>query len=486
MILLQDILYRSRTKEIAGSLNKEITTVAFDSRKVQKGCLFVAIQGTLVDGHNYIESAINKGAVAIACSIMPAILLPNITYIVVEDTSEALGFIASNFYDNPSEKLKVVGVTGTNGKTTIATLLFNLFTDLGYKTGLLSTIQNNINNSKINTTHTTPDALKINELLSIMVDEGCDYVFMEVSSHAIHQHRITGILFTGGIFSNITHDHLDYHHTFKEYLKAKKLFFDKLPSSAFAITNADDKNGKVMLQNTNASKFTYGIKNIASFKGKIIENGFEGMMLNIDGIEIYSLLSGKFNAYNLLAVYATAILLKQNKQEILVSLSKLESAEGRFDITKSANGITAIVDYAHTPDALENILSTINSIRSHNEQLITVVGAGGNRDKSKRPVMAKIASLLSNRLILTSDNPRNEDPQNILEEMRLGIDAARKNITMVIPSRKDAIITAYNIARTGDIILIAGKGHEKYQEINGVKYPFNDKKIIEELMSINK
>ena len=485
MITLQDILYRSNTKEIIGSLNKEITSVAFDSRKVGKGALFVAIKGTQVDGHNYIKLAIEKGAAAIVCNNLPTEILPEITYVVVTDTSVALAYIASNFYDNPSEKLKIVGVTGTNGKTTIVTLLFNLFSDLGYKTGMLSTIQNKINNRILETTHTTPDALKINELLSQMVDDGCEYVFMEVSSHAIVQHRVTGINYTGGVFTNITHDHLDYHKTFKEYIKAKKLFFDNLSSNAFAITNIDDKNGNVMLQNTNARKYTYGIKNMASYKGRIIENDFEGMMMNVAGSEMYSVLSGKFNAYNILAVYATALLLEQEKEEVLVGISKLKGAEGRFDIVRSASGITAIIDYAHTPDALENVISTINSIRTHNEQLITVVGAGGNRDKSKRPTMAKIASLLSNRVILTSDNPRNEDPLQILADMRKGIDPAKKNRTMVISDRKEAIITAYNIAQPGDMILIAGKGHEKYQEISGVKHPFDDKEIIAELMEIN-
>ncbi len=484
MITLQDILYRSRTKEIIGSLDKEITTVAFDSRKVIKGSLFVAIKGTQVDGHNFIQNAIDQGAVAIVCNEIPINLQSDITYIAVADSSEALGYIASNLYDNPSEKIKIIGVTGTNGKTTIVTLLHSLFTELGYGVGMLSTIQNKINDHIIETTHTTPDALKINELLNSMVDEGCEFVFMEVSSHAIDQNRITGINFLGGIFTNITHDHLDYHHTFKEYITAKKKFFDLLPANAFALTNIDDKNGNVMLQNTKAKKFTYGVKNMASFKGKVIENGFEGMMMKVDGSEIYSLLSGNFNAYNILAVYSTAILLKQNKEETLVGISKLKGAEGRFDIIRSKEGITAIIDYAHTPDALENIIETINSIRTHNEQLITVVGAGGNRDKSKRPIMAKIASLMSTRVILTSDNPRNEDPLEILENMRKGIDPARKKMTMVISDRKEAITTAFNIARAGDMILIAGKGHEKYQEIKGVKYPFDDKEIIAELMEL--
>jgi len=479
---LQDILYRTRVKEIIGLLNREITAVAFNSKEIVDGSMFIAIKGTQVDGHNFIQQAIENGAVAIVCMELPTHIQDNVTYIVVSDSAEALGYIASNMYDNPSEKIKIIGVTGTNGKTTIVTLLHSLFTQLGYCAGMLSTIQNKINNQVIESTHTTPDALKINELLSLMIDRGCEFVFMEVSSHAIDQSRITGINFSGGVFTNITHDHLDYHHTFKEYITAKKKFFDQLPTNSFALTNIDDKNGNVMLQNTKAKKFTYAINNIASFKGKVIENGFEGMMMKVDGNEIYSLLSGNFNAYNILAVYSTAIILKQDKEETLIGISKLKGAEGRFDILKSKSGITAIIDYAHTPDALENIIETINSIRTNNEQLITVVGAGGNRDKTKRPIMAKIASLLSTRVILTSDNPRNDDPQEILEDMRKGIDPAKKKMTMVISDRKEAITTAFNIAQARDIILIAGKGHEKYQEIKGVKYPFDDKEIIAELM----
>mgnify|MGYP002631621762 CR=1 FL=1 len=482
---LQNILYRAGTTEIVGTTNMDITSVEFDSRKVVIGTLFIAIEGTQVDGHNFIDKAIDQGAVAIVCNILPIELKSNTTYILVKNSSEALGYIASNFYDNPSEKINVVGVTGTNGKTTIVTLLFNLFSQMGYSTGMLSTIQNKVNNQIIDSTHTTPDALKINELLNHMVEEGCEYVFMEVSSHAVVQNRITGIQFSGGLFTNITHDHLDYHGTFKEYISAKKGFFDNLPSSAFALTNTDDKNGAIMLQNTKAKKFTYGIKNMASFKGRVIENDLEGMMMKVDGIDVYSLLSGNFNAYNILAVYATAQLLGQNKEETLVGISTLKGAEGRMEVIRSKAGITAIIDYAHTPDALENIISTINSIRTHNEELITVVGAGGNRDKSKRPIMAKIASLLSSRVILTSDNPRNEDPLLILEDMKMGIDPARKNKSMIIPDRKEAITTAFNIARSGDMILIAGKGHEKYQEIAGVKHPFDDKKVISELMEIN-
>lgn len=485
MKTLQDILYRSRAKEIIGPLNRDITTVAFNSKEIVEGSMFIAIKGTNVDGHNFIKQAIENGAIAIVCMELPSYIQDSVTYIVVSDSAEALGYIASNMYDNPSEKIKIIGVTGTNGKTTIVTLLHSLFTQLGYCVGMLSTIQNKINNQVIESTHTTPDALKINELLSKMIENGCEYVFMEVSSHAIDQSRITGINFSGGVFTNITHDHLDYHHTFKEYITAKKRFFDRLPTTSFALTNIDDKNGNVMLQNTKAKKFTYAINNIASFKGKVIENGFEGMMMKVDGNEIYSLLSGNFNAYNILAVYSTAILLEQDKEETLIGISKLKGAEGRFDILKSKSGITAIIDYAHTPDALENIIETINSIRTNNEQLITVVGAGGNRDKTKRPIMAKIASLLSTRVILTSDNPRNDDPQEILEDMRKGIDPAKKKMTMVISDRKEAITTAFNIAQSTDIILIAGKGHEKYQEIKGVKYSFDDKKIIAELMEQN-
>ncbi len=485
MNTLQDILYRSRAKEVVGPLGLKISSIAFDSRQVASGSLFIAVVGTQVDGHKFISSAIDKGAIAIVCEKLPLKLKKDITYVVVENTAEALGFIAANFYDNPSENIKIIGVTGTNGKTTIVTLLTNLFTSMGYKTGMLSTIQNKVGNKILKSTHTTPDAININKLLHQMVEEGCDYAFMEVSSHAIDQHRLAGINFAGGIFTNITHDHLDYHKTFKNYIKAKKTFFDKLPKSAFALTNADDKNGNIMLQNTAATKYTYGLKGISSFKGKIIENDFEGMMLNIDGNEVYSLLSGRFNAYNLLSVYATSILLNQDKEDTLVKISMLKGAEGRFEIIKSKNNITAIIDYAHTPDALENVISTINKIRTHNEQLITVVGAGGDRDKSKRPIMAKVASMLSNRVILTSDNPRNEDPTQILNDMRVGIDPAKKKSTMVISDRREAIITAFNLAQEGDMILIAGKGHEKYQDIAGVKHHFDDKEIMKELMEIN-
>ncbi|MAZ93766.1 MAG: UDP-N-acetylmuramoyl-L-alanyl-D-glutamate--2,6-diaminopimelate ligase [Lentimicrobiaceae bacterium] len=482
---LQDILYRSGITEINGSIDINISTIEFDSRKVIKGSLFIAVKGTQVDGHDFIEMAISNGAIAVVCNELPMNINEAVTYAVSKNSAKALGFISANFYDNPTEKIQLVGITGTNGKTTIATLLYQLFKDLGYGVGLISTIHNVINDTILESTHTTPDSISLNSLLAKMVDAGCEYAFMEVSSHAVAQQRISGIRFSGGLFTNITHEHLDYHGSFKAYINAKKYFFDSLSADAFSLTNSDDKNGSVMLQNTKSSKYTYGIKSIAKFKGKIIENGFEGMMLKIDGEDVYSLIPGNFNAYNLLAVYATAMLLNQEKNEVLISLSKLKGAEGRFDLIKSQTGIIAIIDYAHTPDALENVLKTINSIRTQNEELITVVGAGGNRDKTKRPIMANVASLLSTRVILTSDNPRNENPKDILNDMKIGIDPAKKNTTMMITDRKEAIRTAFNIARPGDIILIAGKGHEKYQEISGIRYPFDDKQVITELMENN-
>ncbi len=482
MMELQDILYSCGVIETKGMLNVPINHIAFDSRSVTTDTAFVATKGTRVDGHTYIGQAIKEGATAIICGQFPEEIHPEITYILVKNPSFALGMMASNFYGNPSKKLKLVGITGTNGKTTTATLLYNLFMHLGYQCGLISTISCRIGNAELPSSHTTPDAVKINELLAQMVDSGCEYTFMEVSSHAIDQERIAGLTFTGGVFTNITHDHLDYHLTFKAYLEAKKRFFDQLPSAAFALSNADDRNGKIMLQNTKATKNFYGLKNMADFKGKVLENHLDGMQIKIDGIEVYSPLSGDFNSYNLMAIYGTAMLLGQAKEEVLAGLSMLKGAEGRFDVIKSANNITAIVDYAHTPDALENVLNTLNALRTHNEQLITVTGAGGDRDKTKRPLMAAIASRLSTRVILTSDNPRSEDPEKILEEMKQGIDVTKKARTLVITNRKEAIKTAWNLAQPGDMILIAGKGHEKYQEINGVRHHFDDKEIIEELM----
>ncbi len=485
MKLLSDILYKTRLEEIVGSTNLAISSVTFDSRQVKKDSLFIAAIGVTVDGHNYIDKAIEMGAAAIVCEKLPAKINENITFIKVLNSSESLGYIACNFYDNPSEKLKLIGITGTNGKTTTVTLLFNLFRGLGYNVGLLSTVENKINNTVIPSTHTTPDALALNELLNMMVEQGCQYAFMEVSSHAIVQHRITGLHFTGGAFSNITHDHLDYHKTFDEYIKAKKLFFDNLSTDAFALTNKDDRNGMVMLQNTNAKKYTYGLKSIADFKCKVIENHLNGLLLNIDNQEVWIKLIGSFNAYNALVVYAVSQLLKQDKVQVLTTLSNLNSVEGRFQYVKSKTGIIAIVDYAHTPDALKNVLETIKDIRTGNEQVITVVGCGGDRDAAKRPIMAKIACELSNKTILTSDNPRSENPEDILNQMQQGLSPVEAKNALRISDRKEAIKTAVAFAKEGDILLIAGKGHEKYQEIKGVKHHFDDFEIIKELFELN-
>ncbi len=480
MKLLSDIIYKVRLEEITGSTHMAISSVTFDSRTVKKDSLFVATKGTAVDGHVYIDKAIESGAIAIVCEEMPKTRNEAVTYVKVKDSSYALGIIACNFFDNPSEKLKLVGITGTNGKTTTVTLLFNLFKSLGYSVGLLSTVENKINNAVIPATHTTPDALTLNELLTNMLAQGCEYVFMEVSSHAVAQNRIAGLNFTGAIFSNITHDHLDYHKTFDEYIKAKKGFFDQLPNSAFALVNRDDRNGTVMLQNTKAQKYTYGLQNIADFKCRILENQLNGLLLNIDGTEVWVKLIGTFNAYNVLAVYAAAILLKQNKTNVLTALSNLNSVEGRFQYVKSPKGIIGIVDYAHTPDALKNVLETIKDIRTGAEQVITLVGCGGDRDAAKRPVMAAIACEYSNKVILTSDNPRSEDPETILDQMQKGINPVDAKKTLRITDRKEAIRTALSLSNPGDIILVAGKGHEKYQEIKGVKHKFDDFEILKE------
>jgi len=478
--LLSDILYKTRLEEIIGSTNVAISSVTFDSRKVKKDSLFIATRGTASDGHHYIELAIEAGAVAIVCEDLPETLKENVTYVKVLDSSASLGYIACNFYDNPSEKLKLVGITGTNGKTTTVTLLFNLFRGLGYNVGLLSTVENKINTTVIPSTHTTPDALALNELLAKMVEAGCQYAFMEVSSHAIVQHRITGLKFTGAAFSNITHDHLDYHKTFEEYIRAKKMFFDNLQDDAFALTNKDDRNGSVMLQNTKAKKYSYGLKSVADFKCRVVENHLNGLLLSIDNQEVWVKLIGSFNAYNVLVVYSIAILLKQDKVQVLTTLSNLNSVEGRFQYIKSKNGIVAIVDYAHTPDALKNVLETIKDIRTGNEQVITLVGCGGDRDAAKRPIMAQIACEYSNKVVLTSDNPRSEDPEEILNQMQAGINPAEMKKTLRISDRKEAIRTSVAFAKEGDIILIAGKGHEKYQEIKGVKHPFDDFEIVKE------
>lgn len=480
MRYLSDILTGLPFTELQGAADVEISAIVFDSRKVVAGSLFVAVKGTQVDGHDYIEKAIKDGAVAIICEELPGHTAVEVDFLMVADSAVALGIVAANFYDNPSKKLKLVGVTGTNGKTTIATLLYQLFRDLGYKCGLLSTVENQINGKIIPSTHTTPDQVELNRLLEEMVALGCDYCFMEVSSHAVAQHRIEGLLFAGGIFSNLTHDHLDYHKTFDAYLKAKKAFFDGLSKNSFALTNGDDKNGSVMLQNTRAYKKTYALKSMADYKGKILENQFGGLLLLIDNDEVWFKMVGSFNAYNLLAVYAAAMLLDQDRAKVLTSLSKLSGAEGRFDYMIGPNKIIGIVDYAHTPDAVQNVLSTVRDIRKGNEKVITVIGCGGDRDKTKRPVMAKVASDWSDKVILTSDNPRSEDPSQIIKDMEAGINPTAQRNTVSIVDRREAIKTACMLAQPGDIIVLAGKGHEKYQEIKGVKNHFDDK---EELLN---
>ena len=484
MKLLSDILYKVKLEEIIGSTHVAISSIVFDSRKVKKDSLFVATKGAADDGHIYIQKAIELGAIAIVCEEIPKDKNDQITYVKVADSTYALGVMACNYYDNPSEKLKLVGITGTNGKTTTVTLLFNLFKSLGYSVGLLSTVQNKINNTVIPSTHTTPDAITLNELLFKMEEQGCEFVFMEVSSHAIIQNRIAGINFTGALFSNITHDHLDYHKTFDEYIKAKKQFFNLLPSTAFALTNRDDKNGMVMLQNTKANKYTYGLKNIADYKCKIIESHLNGLLLNIDNHEVWVKLIGTFNAYNILSVYATAVLLKQDITSVLTALSNLNSVEGRFQYVKSPNGVIGIIDYAHTPDALKNVLETVKEIRSGSEQVITLVGCGGDRDSAKRPIMAAIACEYSNKVILTSDNPRTEDPEEILNQMQAGVNPVDVKKVLRITDRREAIKIACSYSSKGDIILIAGKGHEKYQEINGVKHDFDDLEILKETIKI--
>lgn len=485
MMTLSEILYKVAITSVVGNPDVDIPELHTDSRTVTPGSAFIAIRGTHSDGHEFIASAIDKKAAAIICEELPANFAEGVIYVGVKNSAEALGIMAANFYRHPSEKLKLVGVTGTNGKTTIATILYKLFTGLGYTSGLISTVENRIGDRVIPSTHTTPDALQLNALLKEMVDAGCTYAFMEVSSHAIHQKRIAGVRFEGGIFSNITHDHLDYHKTFDEYIRVKKSFFDNLPASAFALSNADEKRGAVMLQNTGAKKKYYALKTLADFKGKILENNLSGLVMNIDDVEVHFRLIGEFNAYNLLAVYGAAMLLGEDKQQILTILSRLQGAEGRFDYIRSANeGIMGIVDYAHTPDALENVLSTIVKLRKGGENIITVVGCGGDRDKTKRPVMAEVAVKHSDRVILTSDNPRSEDPGQIIRDMETGLNTAGKRKAISITDRREAIKTAINLALPGDIILVAGKGHEKYQEINGVKHDFDDKKVLKEIFEL--
>jgi UDP-N-acetylmuramoyl-L-alanyl-D-glutamate--2,6-diaminopimelate ligase len=481
MKILKDIIYKTGILDVSGSTDISITDVCFDSRKVKEGSLFVAVRGTQADGHQYIPAVIEQGAVAIICEQLPKVLSEGITYVRVGDSSVALAHVASNYYNNPSEKLKLIGITGTNGKTTTATLLFQLFRSFGNGAGLLSTVKNQVNDQVIPATHTTPDPIQISALLSAMVDDGCTHCFMEVSSHAVIQKRIAGLKFSAAIFTNITHEHLDYHKTFAEYVKAKKLFFDALPADAFALTNTDDKNGNVMLQNTRAKKYTYSLRSMSDYKCKLIENHFSGLILNLDGQEVHCKLVGSFNAYNLTAAYATAVLLGENKMKVLTELSRLNPVEGRFDYIASKKKIIAVVDYAHTPDALQNVLSTIHDVSSGQGRVITIVGCGGDRDSGKRPVMAKIACEMSDKVILTSDNPRSEDPAEIIHEMEKGIGPGEVMKTISIVDRKEAIKAAVQLAMPGDIILVAGKGHEKYQEVKGVRTPFDDKKILQEM-----
>lgn len=485
MKLLKDILYKTAILEVMGSTNVAIALVCSDSGKASKDSLFVAVKGIRTDGHQFIGQTIRTGAAAVVCEEFPAEISDKVTYVKVRDCSAALGIIASNFYDNPSEKLKLVGITGTNGKTTTVTLLFNLFRKLGYKAGMLSTVKNQVNKEEIPATHTTPDPIQLNQLLRKMVHEGCTHCFMEVSSHAVVQNRISGIHFSGAVFTNLTHDHLDYHKTFDEYIKAKKSFFDALPESAFALVNKDDANGAIMLQNCKAAiKRTYSLKSASDFKCRIIENQFSGLHLNVDGNELWVHLIGTFNAYNVLAVYAAASLLRQEKTNVLTTLSTLAPVEGRFQYVRTDNGTVGIVDYAHTPDALTNVLKTINDIRTGNENVITVVGCGGDRDAAKRPVMAKIACDLSDKVILTSDNPRSEDPAAIIQQMQKGVEPHQYKKTLAIVDRAEAIKTACSISGAEDIILVAGKGHEKYQEIKGVKHEFDDMQVLQENLKI--
>lgn len=482
MTALKDILYKVAIEAVKGTTDVSVGKIEFDSRKIESDDVFVAIRGTVSDGHDFIEKAISLGAMAVVCEVVPETTHDGITYVQVADTSLALAYMSANYYGDPSAKLKLVGVTGTNGKTTIASLLYQMFKKAGYKVGLLSTVKILVDNKEYKATHTTPDSLTINHYMNEMVEEGCDYCFMEVSSHGIHQKRTEGLHFTGGVFTNLSHDHLDYHPTFAEYRDVKKSFFDNLPKTAFAITNIDDKNGPVMLQNTKAKKRTYALKTYADYRAQILENQLSGLLLKINEQEVWVRLIGSFNAYNLLAIYGVAIELGIESQEALRLLSELESVSGRFQYIVSAGNITAIVDYAHTPDALENVLKTIEDIRTKNEQLITVVGCGGDRDTTKRPIMANIAATMSDKAIFTSDNPRSEKPEAIIEDMEKGVEPQNYKKTVSIVDRKQAIKTACQLAQPNDIILIAGKGHETYQEIQGVRHDFDDMKTVKELL----
>jgi UDP-N-acetylmuramoyl-L-alanyl-D-glutamate--2,6-diaminopimelate ligase len=484
---LDQLIHNIPVKKAIGSTNIEVNQICFDSRKVQSGDVFVAVRGAAVDGHRFIETALLNGAKAIVCEAIPAETQSEVCYVEVANSAAALGLMASEFYGHPSAEIKLVGVTGTNGKTTTATLLWQLFTRLGYKCGLLGTVENRVGEKVLSSTHTTPDAVQIQGLFREMADAGCTYAFMEVSSHAVHQQRIAGIQFAGGVFTNLTHDHLDYHKTFNEYRDVKKLFFDLLPKKAFALTNIDDRNGAVMLQNTAAQKSSYGLKKPADFKSKIIENALNGLHLEMDGVAIHARMIGEFNAYNLTAAYAVAMLMDCDKMETLTILSDLQGAEGRFDyVTHPAKaGCIGIVDYAHTPDALEKVLETIAKLKKNNSKVITVTGAGGDRDKTKRPIMAQVCARMSDQLILTTDNPRTEDPAAILKDMEAGLDAEGNKKTLVIADREQAIKTAVKLAGPTDVILVAGKGHEKYQDIQGVKHPFDDKEILIKTMEQN-
>ena len=479
---LKDILYKVHIEAVHGATDVVVSKIEFDSRKIQLNDVFVAIRGTLSNGHDYIEKALSLGAIAVICEEFPSVIVNGVTYIKVKDSNEALAFLAANYYENPSENIRLVGVTGTNGKTTIASLLYQLFKKAGYKVGLLSTVKIMVDEQEFKATHTTPDSLTINKYLDLMVQEGCEFCFMEVSSHGVHQKRTEALHFEGGVFTNLSHDHLDYHNSFAEYRDVKKSFFDNLSKDAFALTNIDDKNGLVMLQNTKAKKLTYALKSYADYKAQILENQLSGLLLKINDNEVWVKLIGSFNAYNLLAIYGVAVELGIEKTEALRLLSELESVSGRFQFIVSDSKITAIVDYAHTPDALENVLKTIEDIRTKNEQLITVVGCGGDRDKTKRPIMANIASSMSDKAIFTSDNPRTENPETIIEEMEKGVEPQDFKKTVSILDRKQAIKTACQLANPNDIILIAGKGHETYQEINGVRHDFDDLKIVTELL----
>ena len=483
MKILKDILYKVSIEAVKGATDVAVSKITFDSRAVELNDVFVAIKGTHSNGHDYIEKALSLGAVVVICEEFPSVIVNGVTYVQVNNTNVALAFMAANFYENPSQKIKLVGVTGTNGKTTIASLLYQMFKKAGYKVGLLSTVKIMVDETEYKATHTTPDSITINRFLDEMVEMGCEFCFMEVSSHGIHQKRTEALEFTGGIFTNLSHDHLDYHNSFAEYRDVKKVFFDQLPKSAFAITNIDDKNGAIMLQNTKAKKVTYALKSYADYKAQILENQFTGLLLKMNNNEVWSKLIGSFNAYNLLAIFATAKELGIEEQEALRLLSELESVSGRFQYIISKGKITAIIDYAHTPDALENVLNTIENIRGKNEQLITIVGCGGDRDKTKRPVMANIASSLSDKVIFTSDNPRTENPDTIIDEMEKGVEPQNFKKTISISDRKQAIKTACQLANENDIILIAGKGHETYQEINGVRHDFDDLLIVKEMLN---